>query len=60
MARKPQTTEAKKPAAATEKKEGAPKAHAAKPGINPFVQQHPGKPGKTAAGGNLNSRRNTR
>lgn len=58
MAKKP---EAKKPVAAPAvKKEAAEKAHKAKPGINPFVQQHPGTPGRSASGDSFNSRRNTK
>jgi len=61
MAKKPEATEAKTPPAAAEvKKEAAPKAHTAKPGTNPFVQQHPGKPGRSAAGASFNSRRHTK
>jgi hypothetical protein len=89
MAKKPEATEAKKPAAAAKpvvaaevKKPGAaakpvvvaevkkpavekkaaaaPKPHSAKPGSNPFLQQHPGKPGRTASGVTVGSRRNPR
>ena len=61
MAKKPPATEAKTKAAPAEvKKEAVAKAHASKPGINPFVQQHPGKPGRSAAGDSFNSRRNTK
>ena len=61
MAKKPEATEAKKPAAAVEaKKAPAQKGHTAKPGTNPFVQQHPGKPGRSATGADFNSRRNTK
>ena len=74
MAKKPVVSEAKKkPAAAVEAKKPAavpaivekkdsamPKTHSPKPGINPFVQQHPGKPGRTASGVTVGSRRNPR
>lgn len=76
MAKKPVVSEAKKkkPAAAVEAKKPAPapvvveakkdaampKTHSPKPGINPFVQQHPGKPGRSASGVTMGSRRNPR
>ncbi len=73
MAKKPAATEVKKPAvkkaAPVEKKAAAPvetkgaapaKPHSAKPGTNPFVTQHPGKPGRSGSGMNMMLRRDPR
>ena len=50
MTKKAAAPEVKKPVdakpAEVEKKE---KVHTSKPGINPFVQQHPAKPGRPGA-----------
>jgi hypothetical protein len=63
MAKKPVVSEAKKPVEAKQpaiEAPAMPKTHSPKPGINPFVQQHPGKPGRTASGVSVGSRRNPR
>ncbi|MDP2270597.1 MAG: hypothetical protein Q8N23_37100 [Archangium sp.] len=61
MAKKPAASEVKKPVApAGEKAAATPKTRTAKPGSNPFVTQHPGKPGRSGSGMNMMLRRDPR
>lgn len=54
MTKKPEKKPAQsKPVDAAKK----PKAHATKPSSNPFTQQNPGRPGRSAAGGTPGARR---
>lgn len=63
MPKKAAAPEVKKPAEAkpAETKpvetEKAPKVHTSKPSSNPFTQAHPGRPGRSANGGQPGSRR---
>ena len=61
MAKKPAATGSKKPVALEgEKAAATPKARTAKPGTNPFVAQHPGKPGRSGSSMNMMLRRDPR
>ncbi len=54
MTKKPEPKPTKAKPAEGEKK---PKVRASKPSINPFTQQNPGSPARSAAGGTPGSRR---
>ncbi len=58
MSKKPVKPEVKKPAA--EKPVAVAKGRTSKPGTNPFVTQHPGKPGRSGSGMNMMLRRDPR
>ena len=60
MPKKPAATEVKKAALTGEKAAATPKARTVKPGTNPFVAQHPGKPGRSGSGMNMMLRRDPR
>ena len=54
MTKKPET---KTPEAKPTEVEKKPKVRASKPSSNPFTQQNPGRPGRSASGGTPGSRR---